>query len=361
MKIIRAVKCSTKFTTNKKLVELRRLLQEYGTVVNLFIDYFWKEKELDKGSLLKDIVDIPKDQTWLSARLRKVAAREAIDMILAVRERWKDKPDKINKPVHKGNRMNCSCTIAELNKFEGHFDCFLKIRSVGGKLKLDIPIKKHKQFNKWELKGIRLNSYIITEESVQFCFEVDTGPKKEAGKTIGIDTGIKCLATTNDGQRIGEKVEEIIGKINRCEHGSKRQKQLRNYLKHYIDTVAKEVFKKNPNVCRIIVEKLKNMNFKTKTNRKISNGLRKTIGSWNYRYWLSRLERNCEENCVRFTSVPSFFTSQICNSCGHSDAANRSQQSVFKCVKCNHTDHADINAAKNILDRGVSLVYRRGV
>ena len=66
-----------------------------------------------KTKLLKDIVDIPKD-TWLSARLRKVAAREAIDMIKATQERWKNKPDKMKIPVHKGKRMHVSCTIADL-------------------------------------------------------------------------------------------------------------------------------------------------------------------------------------------------------------------------------------------------------
>src|SRR5574343_163444 len=151
MKIIRAAKCTTKFATEKKRNELMVLLKEYGNVVNFFINYFWaKENETlrNKGILLKPIVDLPIKTTWLSARLRKVAAREAIDMIIAVRERWKNKPDKISIPVHKGERMNCSCTIAELISFDGHFDCFFKIRSVGNKMKLDIPIKKHKLFNK---------------------------------------------------------------------------------------------------------------------------------------------------------------------------------------------------------------------
>ena len=39
------------------------------------------------AKLLKGIVNSP--TTWLTARLRKVAAREAIDMILAAKERWK--------------------------------------------------------------------------------------------------------------------------------------------------------------------------------------------------------------------------------------------------------------------------------
>lgn len=362
MKIIRAVKCSTKFATVKKKNQLSYILSEYSNVVNFFIEFFWsKDKShLNKAKLLKPIIDLPISTTWLSARLRKVAAREAIDMILAVKERWKKEKDKfkINKPIHRGLSMNCSSTIAELQDSNSSFDCYLKIRSVGNKIKLDIPIKKHKQFNKWESRGKRLNSYIITKDYVQFVFEIETGTKKEFGKIIGIDTGIKCLATTNEGERIGTKIEDIINSINRCKHGSNRQKRLRKYLRHYIDTTAKQIFNKNINLQRIIVERLKNMNFQTKVKRKLYRGLRKTIGAWNYRYWLSRLERNCEENRVRFTSVNPSYTSRICNSCGHSDRNNRLTQDKFSCIKCNHTDHADVNAAKNILNRGFSLIYR---
>jgi len=362
MKFVRASKCTLKFTTQKKKSELAEVLSEYGNVVNLFIDYFWELKELPpKAKLLKPIVDITKDDTWMSARLRKVAAREALDMILAVRVRWKHKPKNISKPLHRGNRMYCSSTIADLQESESSFDCFLKLGSIGNKIKLLLPIKKHKQFNKWESKGKRLNSYIITKDYVQFVFEIDTGLKKEEGKVIGIDTGIKTLAVTSDAEFYGNEIESIINKINGCRHGSKRQKRLRNYLRHYINTTAKEIFDKNPNLQRIVVERLKNMNFKTKKKRKLSKSLRKSIGSWNYAYWLDRLERNCEENRVRFTSVNPAYTSQMCRSCGHTDRMNRQTQDVFRCTKCNHTDHADCNASKNILDRGVSLVYRRGL
>jgi hypothetical protein len=64
MKIIRSSKCSVKFATDKKKKELQTILQEYGKVVNIFIDYFWGFKEnTSKTQLLKPIVDIP--ETWL--------------------------------------------------------------------------------------------------------------------------------------------------------------------------------------------------------------------------------------------------------------------------------------------------------
>lgn len=43
------------------------------------------------------------------------------------------------------------------------------------------------------------------------------------------------------------------------------------------------------------------------------------------------------------------YTSQKCNRCGHVDAKSRESQAVFVCTACGHRDHADVNAAKNIL------------
>ena len=179
MKLIRSSKCSLKFATKYKLDELKIILTEYGKVCNIFIKYFWDNGTLPKSELLKGIVDLPKD-TWLSARLRKVAAREAIDMIIATRERWKNKPNKMVMPVHKGRRMYVSCTIAELqDKETKEFDAWLHISSIGGDHIFDLPIKFHKHFNKLAFLGKRLNSYIITEKYVQFSFEIETGKKKD--------------------------------------------------------------------------------------------------------------------------------------------------------------------------------------
>jgi len=46
-------------------------------------------------------------------------------------------------------------------------------------------------------------------------------------------------------------------------------------------------------------------------------------------------------------------TSQTCNQCGHISKENRQSQSKFVCTSCGHFANADINAFKNILDRGI--------
>ena len=51
--------------------------------------------------------------------------------------------------------------------------------------------------------------------------------------------------------------------------------------------------------------------------------------------------------------VPAAHTSQRCHHCGNVDRDNRPAQHLFSCVACGHTDHADLNAARNILAAGL--------
>jgi putative transposase len=43
------------------------------------------------------------------------------------------------------------------------------------------------------------------------------------------------------------------------------------------------------------------------------------------------------------------YTSQTCNRCGVVDPKSRKSQADFRCTACGHQDHADVNAARNIL------------
>ena len=47
-------------------------------------------------------------------------------------------------------------------------------------------------------------------------------------------------------------------------------------------------------------------------------------------------------------------SSQECRSCGHIASSSRESQAVFRCVSCGHEDHADANAARNVLARGLA-------
>jgi transposase len=45
-------------------------------------------------------------------------------------------------------------------------------------------------------------------------------------------------------------------------------------------------------------------------------------------------------------------TSRTCNECGHCDKDNRKSQSEFECLSCGHECNADLNASRNVRDKG---------
>lgn len=349
MNISRSTKCSLKSATASKLSQLDIVLTEYGRVVNGFIDQFWIDCPA-KSKLLKPIVDSV--ESWFTARLRKVAAREAIDMVKAAKKRWKE---KAVKPTHHGQRMCVSSTIARLDDAQASsFDCWLHLQSIGNGIILDLPIKKHKHLNELEARGRRQESYVITRDSVQFCFEIETGPKQEPDACIGIDTGINALASLSTGKQLGTDIKAGIERIKRCKHGSKGQKRAVRSLRQRMDEVAKEVVSR---ASLVVVENLKNITKNTK--RRLDKNMRRSIGRWNVRYWLGTLQRKCEDNRVSFRSVSPYYTSQTCSSCGHVDRRNRNGE-LFRCLECGYQANADVQASRNILNRFLTGPYGAG-
>ncbi|GAG64274.1 unnamed protein product, partial [marine sediment metagenome] len=49
-------------------------------------------------------------------------------------------------------------------------------------------------------------------------------------------------------------------------------------------------------------------------------------------------------------------TSITCSICSHIAKENRKSLTKFECVKCYHTENADLNASKNILAEGHSVI-----
>ena len=56
----------------------------------------------------------------------------------------------------------------------------------------------------------------------------------------------------------------------------------------------------------------------------------------------------------RLVLVNPAYTSQTCSRCGYCNSRNRESQAVFECKQCHARMNADLNAASNILERGLS-------
>lgn len=85
-------------------------------------------------------------------------------------------------------------------------------------------------------------------------------------------------------------------------------------------------------------------------------GLNRSILAQGWGIFARQLEYKLEAAGGRLIYVPAAYTSQTCAECGVVDARSRKSQAVFECVACGHSDHADINAARNIMRGSTAFV-----
>ena len=348
VKVTRATKCSLKFATRSKRDELARVLAEYGRVVNFFIGRFWDLDPLPtKNDLNGGVYNAV--ESWLGGTMRQTAAREAIGMINAAKKRW---GPSATMPVHKGRTMRVSTSVAKVKDGDGTgFDLWVSLTAIAAdkSVKIALPVRRHKHLNRLAKQGRMQGSFVISTAEIQFSFEIETGEKTAGVRAVGVDTGINALATLSTGEQRGRDVKACIERVKRCKVGSQGQKRAIRALKQRIDETAKRLAS-DPRFDLIVVERLRALGHRSKVRRRLTKNIRRSIGAWNWRYWLTRLEAACQMNCVRLRTVEPAYTSQICNGCGYLDRGNRNGE-AFRCRKCGHADNADINAAKNILSR----------
>lgn len=344
MKIIRSSKHSTKFISAKKQAQLAELFAEFKKVTDLFIDIFWNAVPQNRNQINKPVIDLVLEQTWLSYRARKAAAYEAFSLVSS--EKNKEKSE-YSKPQANENKIMSYGVIADFvpAKRSKEFDAWIHIHSVGNKIKLDLPIKLHRHYRKLAAKGRLMNSVIISKNYIQLCFEIEIGAKSPPKKIMAVDTGMRTLAVSNNGDFFGRRLNERMTKVLRKEHGSKNQKSARRSVRHYIDETVKEIIGTGADL--IVLENLKNI---TKGRKKKGKHFNKLLNSWEVSYFHNRLKQKCEENRVAWRTVGATGTSITCSNCENKDKKNRNGEE-FLCRACGHAEHADVNAAKNILKK----------
>lgn len=96
-------------------------------------------------------------------------------------------------------------------------------------------------------------------------------------------------------------------------------------------------------------------------NVKQKSGLNRSIAERGWHQVEQFLAYKVAERGGQFVKVDPAYTSQTCSKCGTIDKSSRKSQARFECQGCGHVDHADVNAAKNILRLSRSELKARGV
>jgi putative transposase len=74
--------------------------------------------------------------------------------------------------------------------------------------------------------------------------------------------------------------------------------------------------------------------------------------SWSFRQLRAFVVYKAQRAGIPVLFVDPRNTSRTCSRCGYVEKKNRRSQADFSCLRCGHTTHADLNAARNLATRG---------
>lgn len=209
-----------------------------------------------------------------------------------------------------------------------------------------------------DLAYVRGEFYLLTTVNVE-----EPEPVEVEG-VLGVDLGIVQIATDSDGEaysgshlnRVRHRHHRLRKKLQKkgTKGAKRRLKKLsgkeRRFANHVNHSIAKKLVAKAERTKRAIaLEDLKGIRLRVRARRP----QRATLHSWGFFDLGSKLSYKAQRVGVPIVFVDPRYTSQQCSVCGHTERANRTDQSTFACKSCGHTANADWNAARNIAGRGV--------
>jgi len=203
----------------------------------------------------------------------------------------------------------------------------------------------------------------------------DPVPKREP--VVGLDRGVANLVADSDGRLVANPrpLQQSLARlahsqraVARKRKGSRNQQKARVRVaklhrkvrrqRDYMLHVLSAGYSKSHGT--VVVE---NLNVKNMTssaagsleepgaNVRAKAGLNRAILDSGWSRFAFLLEYKLERAGGRLVQVRAAYSSQTCSDCGAVDGANRQTQTNFRCIRCGHAEHADLNAAKVIKSR----------
>ncbi len=228
-------------------------------------------------------------------------------------------------------------------------------------------LSKIKKIYNLTIKRTNTNKYFCS-----ICCDYEIDEYEHTGECIGLDLGIKDLIITSDGQKfdnkkLAYKSEKKIKHLQRCyskkKKGSKNSEKARlklaiaheklsNKRNNYLHQLTTKLVKENDIIC---IEDL-NVEGMLKNHNQA-----KSIADCSFSMIRNMLDYKCKWYNRKLVVIDRWFpSSQTCNYCGYKYEPIHYNNVKWNqgirnwiCHNCNAHLDRDINAAKNILSKGL--------
>ena len=235
-----------------------------------------------------------------------------------------------------------------------------------------IRIKKHRNF-KGEIKSITVSKTTDEKHYISLLVEENTECINICDNAIGLDLGIKELIIDSNGNKYKNhkyltksqnKLAKEQRKLSHMVKGSNNRnkqrikvarlhKKIENQRNDYLHKLSRHIIDENQIIC-IEDLKVKNMTRSNKLARSINDA------SWTKFVSMLIYKANWYGNVI--VKVPTNYpSSQLCSYCNYQNPLTKDLRvRKWTCPQCGSVHDRDINAAKNILRKGIEILTKDG-
>ena len=235
-----------------------------------------------------------------------------------------------------------------------------------------IRIKMHRTFE-GNIKSITVSRTTDNKYYMSLLVETEIEPLEPTNKMIGLDLGIKDLIVDSNGNKYKnhkyltksqEKLAKEQRKLSKMVKGSnnrnkqrikiaKMHKKIQNQRNDYLHKLSRKIIDENQVICLEDL-KVKDMEQNNKLARNISDA------SWSR--LVSTLIYKANWYGRTIVKVPTDYpSSQLCSTCGYKNSITKDLTiRKWTCPECGTVHDRDINAARNILSKGIELLTKDG-
>jgi putative transposase len=231
-----------------------------------------------------------------------------------------------------------------------------------------LPLQFNKDYNDFD--KIRNAQYFIkvvnNKVNIISTKDVQDPTFKEFKECLGVDLNVKhnfcCLSNNKefdyDRKYIKEFIKELkkldkIGlkniNVNQRKHLNKLIKRNEWYFKYLISNILD--YCELNNITDLVMEDLDSFNATFTKNDEFDikySRLCRLLRLSNIKNWF---KEQAEKRSIKVHLTPANYSSQQCSKCGCIHKLNRQNQETFKCIECEFTLNADLNASINLKQR----------
>jgi transposase len=329
------------YGTGRKQEHCRYYVDRFQAMLNENLEIMWKN-----GGKFQSIKGKGETYGW--------AQFHAKGMITATKKSAKALKIKPSLPISK--QKFARARIVEAKK--SNFEYFVEIPNLFEKNGRErIPAKAHKGLNEALRKGWEISEQCYIHERkgelfVRVCVSKEVEEAQEKFNSLGVDVGLNHRCASSDGE-LRPGIKSLRRRMN------KRLSTRAKFKVHKkkIESTLKQ--KLNIEAHRLVARgKVSGKNLVFEEAIKIGRLSRRNLSGWSGAYLANRVRVLAKEESVHFMEVSPWGTSLTCSRCGFKNERNRHGIN-FECISCGYIDHADLNAAKNISERGLNEVKEK--